>query len=72
MDERLKALLFPRSLCLGCDEPREIDAGAPYQWDGSKLKTGYMLGKVFSIIYIVVVALYILFIIFAIIVGLSS
>ena len=29
MDERLKALLFPRSLCLGCDEPREIDAGAP-------------------------------------------
>ena len=29
MDERLKALLFPRALCLGCDEPREIDAGAP-------------------------------------------
>ena len=29
MDERLKALLFPRSLCLGCDEPREIDVGAP-------------------------------------------
>ena len=28
MDERLKALLFPRSLCLGCDEPREIDADA--------------------------------------------
>ena len=29
MDERLRQLLFPRALCLGCDEPREIDAGAP-------------------------------------------
>ena len=57
---------------MGSQAKKEIDAGAPYQWDGSKLKTGYMLGKVFSIIYIVVVALYILFIIFAIIVGLSS
>ncbi len=28
MDERLRALLFPRARCLACDEPREIDAGA--------------------------------------------
>ena len=43
MDERLKALLFPRALCLGCDEPREIDAGAgdvqprPLEGDGRRL-----------------------------------
>lgn len=57
---------------MGTQAKKEIDAGAPYQWDGSKLKTGYMLGKVFSIIYIVFMALYILFIFFAIIFGLSS
>ncbi len=57
---------------MGGQAKKEIEAGAPYAWEGTKLKTGYMLGKVFSIIYIVVVALYILFIIFAIIVGLSS
>ena len=57
---------------MGGQAKKEIDAGAPYQWDGSKLKTGYMLGKVFSIIYIVFMALYILFIFFAIIFGLSS
>ena len=56
---------------LGAQAKKEIEAGAPYPFEG-KLKTGYLLGKVFSIIYIVVVALYILFIIFAIIVGLSS
>ena len=27
--ERLRALLFPRVRCLGCDEPREIDPGQP-------------------------------------------
>lgn len=38
---------------------KEIEAGAPYAWDGN-IKTGYLLGKVFSIIYIVVAALYII------------
>lgn len=41
---------------MGGEARKEIQAGAPYPWDG-KLKTGYMLGKVFSILYIVGFAL---------------
>lgn len=48
---------------MGGQAKKEIEAGAPYAWDGSKLKTGYTLGKVFSIIYIVFIAIYILLII---------
>lgn len=44
---------------MGAQAKKEIDAGAPYQW-GGQLKTGYLLGKVFGIIYIVVWALIIL------------
>lgn len=29
MDERIKTFLFPRVLCLSCDEPRQIDPGKP-------------------------------------------
>ncbi|NHB84819.1 hypothetical protein G7085_10030 [Tessaracoccus sp. HDW20] len=57
---------------MGNQAKKEIDAGAPYGWEGTKLKTGYTLGKVFSIIYIVFFALYIAFIIFAIIAGLGA
>ena len=47
---------------MGGQAKKEIQAGAPYPWDG-KLKTGYMLGKVFSIIYLVVLVLYVIVII---------
>jgi len=43
---------------LGAQAKKEIEAGAPYPFEG-KLKTGYLLGKVFSIIYLVIIALYI-------------
>lgn len=46
---------------MGGQAKKEIQSGAPYAWEGSKAKTGYTLGKVFSIIYIVVMALYIVF-----------
>ena len=45
---------------LGGQAKKEIEAGAPYQWGGN-LKTGYMLGKIFSIITIVGGSLMILF-----------
>ena len=45
---------------MGGQAKKEIDAGAPYQWGGN-LKTGYMLGKIFSIITIVGGSLMILF-----------
>ena len=44
---------------MGGQAKKEIAAGAPYAFEG-KLKTGYLLGKVFSIIYIVVIVLYII------------
>lgn len=47
---------------MGGQAKKEIEAGAPYAFDGN-LKTGYMLGKVFSIIYIVLIALYVVFIV---------
>lgn len=37
---------------MGGQAKKEIEAGAPYAWDG-QLKTGYVLGKVFGIITIV-------------------
>lgn len=47
---------------LGSQARKEIESGAPYPWTGN-IKTGYLLGKVFSIIGIVVLALYIIFMI---------
>ena len=45
---------------MGGQAKKEIEAGAPFQW-GGQLKTGYTLGKVFGIIWIVGIALYIVF-----------
>lgn len=47
---------------MGAQAKKEIEAGAPYQWGGA-LKTGYLLGKVFSIIAICLIALYLIFVI---------
>ena len=44
---------------MGAQAKKEIEAGAPYEW-GGQLKTGYTLGKVFSIIWIVMWSLIIL------------
>ena len=57
---------------MGGQAKKEIDAGAPYAWEGTKLKTGYLLGKVFSIIYIVFVAIYIVAIFAAIAFGVTQ
>ncbi len=43
---------------MGSQAKKEIEAGAPYIWGGN-LKTGYLLGKIFGIIHIVVTVLYI-------------
>lgn len=53
---------------MGGKARKEIQAGAPYLWDGS-LKTGYYLGKVFGIIYIMGIALWILIVILAVVSG---
>ena len=45
---------------MGGQAKKEIEAGAPFPWAG-QLKTGYTLGKVFGIIWIVGIALYIVF-----------
>lgn len=45
---------------MGGQAKKEIQAGAPYQFAGN-LKTGYMLGKVFSILYIVGIVVSIVF-----------
>lgn len=44
---------------LGGKAKKEIQAGAPYQWDGS-LKIGYLIGKIISIIAIVSLVLFVL------------
>jgi len=44
---------------MGGQAKKEIEAGAPYRWDGN-LKTGYVLSKVLSIISIVAIAIVIL------------
>ena len=51
---------------MGGQAKKEIEAGAPYPFDGP-LKTGYLLGKIFSIITIVLTALSVLWVIFVII-----
>lgn len=48
---------------MGSSAKKEIDAGAPYAWEGN-LKTGYLLGMIFSIIGIISIALFVLYIIF--------
>lgn len=45
---------------MGGQAKKEIEAGAPFPFEGN-LKTGYTLGKVFSIIYIVLFGLGIVF-----------
>ncbi|AQP48666.1 hypothetical protein BW730_15300 [Tessaracoccus aquimaris] len=57
---------------MGGQAKKEIDAGAPYAWEGTKLKTGYMLGKVFSIIYICLIVLYIVVLIILLATGLGA
>ena len=54
----------------GAQAKKQIDAGAPYLWGGA-LKTGYLLGKIISIIAIVGMAIAIVFGIIAII-GLAA
>ncbi|PIE20824.1 MAG: hypothetical protein CSA64_04480 [Arachnia propionica] len=44
---------------MGGQAKKEIEAGAPYPWDGN-LKIGYLLGKIFSIIWIVIGVLYVI------------
>ncbi|WP_026926024.1 hypothetical protein [Granulicoccus phenolivorans] len=56
---------------MGGKAKKEIAAGAPYQWGGN-LKTGYLLGKVFSIIYIVFLVIYIIAMIATVILAASS
>lgn len=50
---------------LGGKAKKEIEAGAPFAWEGN-LKIGYVLGKIFSILAIIGVALYALLIILAV------
>lgn len=44
---------------IGAQAKQEIEAGAPFLWEG-QLKTGYLLGKIFGIISIVMMGLGIL------------
>ncbi len=50
---------------MGGQIKRQIEAGAPYQWEGT-LKIGYLMGKILGIIQIVSVVLTIAWVIFAI------
>ncbi len=43
---------------MGAKAKKEIEAGAPYAWSGN-VKNGHLLGKIFGIIHIVVLVLYI-------------
>jgi len=60
--------LFTSGVCswiawyMGAKAKNEIEAGAPYRWEGN-LKTGYILGKVFGILAIIGVVLTIVFLI---------
>lgn len=51
---------------LGAQARKDIQAGAPYAWSGN-LKTGFLLGKIFSIIQIVSIALIVGFYLLAIV-----
>ncbi len=46
---------------MGGQAKKEIEAGAPYPWDGN-IKIGYLLGKIFSIIWIVLIVIYVVII----------
>lgn len=48
---------------MGGQAKKEIEAGAPYRWDGN-LKTGYLISKILSIISIVGLAFIVLMMIF--------
>lgn len=50
---------------MGGQIKRQIEAGAPYQWEGT-LKIGYLMGKILGIIQIVSLVLTIAWVIFAI------
>lgn len=56
---------------MGAQAKKQIESGAPYRWDGN-LKTGYMLGKVFSIISIVLLVLMTLLIVGGVLSATSS
>lgn len=56
---------------LGAQARKEIEAGAPYPWAG-KLKTGYLLGKVFSILYLVGIGFTVAMMILFTILGIAS
>lgn len=47
---------------LGAQARKEIEAGAPYRWDGT-LKVGYWLGKILSIVSIIGIVLSIILVI---------
>lgn len=49
---------------MGGNAKKEIEAGAPYVWDGS-LKTGYLIGKIYSIIQLVALGIALVTIFFA-------
>nr|WP_108870946.1 hypothetical protein [Tessaracoccus timonensis] len=49
---------------MGGQAKKEIEAGAPYRWDGN-LKTGYLISKILSIISIVGLAFIVLAMILA-------
>lgn len=48
---------------MGGQAKKEIEAGAPYRWDGN-LKTGYLISKILSIISIVALGFIVLMMIF--------
>lgn len=56
---------------MGGQAKKEIEAGAPYPWGGN-LKTGYTLGKVFGIIYIVLLGGYIAIMLLVLIIALAA
>ena len=56
---------------LGSKAKQEIEAGAPYVWEG-RLKTGYLLGKVFSIITLVGSALSVIVLILILVFGAAA
>lgn len=50
---------------MGGQAKKDIEAGAPYQWDG-QLKIGYLIGKILSILQIVSVVLMVVWFVFMI------
>lgn len=56
---------------MGGQARNEIKAGATYAWDGS-LTIGYWIGKIYSIIQLVALALMLVFIVFAVIIAVAT